>query len=100
MYAYGTVEVKRANVWAIPLEAVTQLGNQRCCYVYDEKNGKAVQLPVQLGIDDGVWVEVTKKRSGDRWLPFDGSEQVLIGELSQLSNGATVRVNGSPSSPK
>ena len=98
MYAYGTVELKRADVWAIPLEAVFQLGNQDYCYVLE--GGKAVQVPVQVGIDDGTWVEVAKKRSGDKWLPFDGTEQVLTGELSQFSNGEPVRVNTSASASK
>ena len=90
MYAYGTVELTRTNVWAVPLEAVVQLGNQDCCYVLDD--GKAVQLPVQLGIDDGVWVEVAKKRIEGKWSSFNGTEKILLGELPQLSNGEPVRI--------
>ena len=91
MYAYGRVELTRVDVWAIPLEAVFQLGNQNYCYIFED--GKAVQLPVQLGIDDGTWVEVTKKRSGKKWVPCNGSERILVGELSQLSDGEPVRVH-------
>jgi multidrug efflux pump subunit AcrA (membrane-fusion protein) len=93
MYAYGSVELTRVGVWAVPLEAVFQLGNQDYCYVFED--GKAVQVPVQLGIDDGSWVEVTKKRSKVEWLPFNGTEQIVTGELSQLHNGEPVRVSAS-----
>jgi hypothetical protein len=93
MYAYGTVELTRVDVWAIPLQSAFRVGNQDYCYLFED--GKAVQLPVQLGIDDGAWVEVPKKRSGEKWIPFNGSERILVGELSQLSNGEPVRVNAS-----
>jgi HlyD family secretion protein len=93
MYAYGTVELSRVGVWAVPLQAVFQLGNQDYCYVLEQ--GKAVQLAVQVGIDDGTWVEVTKKRSKVEWLPFNGTERLIVGELSQLHNSELVRVSAS-----
>ncbi len=98
MYAYGTVELTRTDVWAIPVQAVFRVGNQDYCYLFDD--GKAVQLPVQLGIDDGAWVEVTKKRVGKEWAPFNGNERILVGELSQLSNGEPVRVEDAPAAKK
>jgi hypothetical protein len=91
MYAYGTVELSRVGVWAVPLQAMFQLGNQDYCYVLEE--GKAVQLAVQVGIDDGTWMEVTKKRRKVEWLPFNGTERLIVGELSQLHSGDPVRVN-------
>lgn len=95
MYAYGTVNLTRNDVWAIPLQAVFQRGNQDYCYTFSD--AKAVLLPVRVGIDDGSWVEVSGKRVEGKWLPFDGSEQVLTGGLSQLSDGEPVRV--SPPAP-
>jgi multidrug efflux pump subunit AcrA (membrane-fusion protein) len=89
MYAYGRVELKRVDVWAIPLQSVFQLGNQNYCYVLED--GKAVKLPVQLGIDDGNWVEVVKKHSGGKWVPCGGKERIVVGELSQLSDSEPVR---------
>jgi multidrug efflux pump subunit AcrA (membrane-fusion protein) len=97
MYAYGRVELKRVNVWSIPLQSTFEQGNQMYCYVHE--NGKAVKLPVQLGIDDGNWVEVIQKRSGDKWVSWDGTERVLVGELSQLSDGEPVREEA-PATPK
>jgi HlyD family secretion protein len=98
MYAYGRVELKRVNVWAIPLQSTFELGNQMYCYVHED--GKAVKLPVRLGIDDGDWVEVIQKRSGDTWVPCSGKEQVLVGELSQLSDGEAVREDTSATPKK
>ena len=94
MYAYGKVEIKRSGVWAVPMEAIVELGNQPSCYEY--QGGKAMLLPIQRGIDDGTWVEVSRKRVKGEWVPFDGSEKVITGDLTQLSAGEEVR----ESSPK
>ena len=90
MYAYGSLQLTRADVWAVPLQAVIQRGNQDCCYVL--RDGNAMLLPVQLGIDDGTWVEVSRKRSGDTWEHLDGAEQILLGDLSQLADTEPVRI--------
>jgi RND family efflux transporter MFP subunit len=90
MYAYGQVEVKRPNVWALPIETVVEIGNQNCCYIYD--NGKAFQTPVQTGINDGKWVEITRKRTKGNWVPIDGKEQVIEADLSGITDGQGVRV--------
>jgi HlyD family secretion protein len=88
MYALGTVELKRAGVWTVPLEALVEIGNQTSCY--EKRDGKAMLLPVQRGIDDGQWVEVLKKRVNGKWVHFDGSEQIILGDLSELSSGQRV----------
>lgn len=98
MYAYGTVEVVRTDVWAIPLLSVTQIGNQNVCYLFEK--GNAVQVPIQIGINDGTWVQVTKKRVGKDWQAFNGSEQVLVGDLSELSNGQPVRIGAADADKK
>jgi HlyD family secretion protein len=88
MYALGTVELKRTGVWTVPLAALVEIGNQTGCY--EKRDGKAMLLPVQRGIDDGQWVEVLKKRANGKWVPFDGSEQIILGDLSELSSGQRV----------
>jgi hypothetical protein len=90
MYAYGRVLIDRSNVRALPLEAVTEVGNQPCCYLY--KDGKAVQTPLQTGIDDGKWVEVSKKRVKGQWADLTGTEAVIVGDLAEISDGQPVRV--------
>jgi HlyD family secretion protein len=90
MYAYGDVEVKRSKVWAVPLSTVTEIGNQNVCFLYED--GKAVQTSVQIGINDGNRVEVARKRTKGGWAPFDGTEQVIEGDLSEISDGEPVRL--------
>jgi multidrug efflux pump subunit AcrA (membrane-fusion protein) len=96
MYAYGSVFIERPNVRALPVSAVTQIGNQTYCYL--ARDGKAVRTPVQTGVTDGTWVEVTGKlvrsdpASEGTWEPFDGTEAVINGDLSVISDGVLVTV--------
>ena len=90
MYATGQVQVKRPNVWSLPMGTIVEIGNQNCCYLFED--GKAVQTPVQVGINDGKWVEVTRKRAKGGWVPFDGKEEVVEADLSEISDGQSVRV--------
>jgi HlyD family secretion protein len=96
MYAYGSVFIERQGVRALPVSAVTQIGNQTYCYL--ARDGKAVRTPVQTAVSDGTWVEVTGKLvrpagSGEgTWEAFDGSEAVIVGDLSEISDGIPVRV--------
>jgi len=91
MYAYGRVEIDRKNVRAVPFAAIVEIGNQNCCYVYE--NGKAVQMSVQMGINDGEWVEVAKKRVKGQWTAFTGDEEIILGDLTELSDGQSVVVD-------
>lgn len=92
MYAYGKVLIDRSSVRALPMNTVVEIGNQPCCYLYE--GGKAVQTPVQTGIDDGKWVEVAKKRVKGEWVNFTGDEEVIVGDLSELTDGEPVQVAG------
>jgi multidrug efflux pump subunit AcrA (membrane-fusion protein) len=89
MYAFGWVLISRSNVRALPMEAVTEIGEQPCCYLYE--GGKAIRTALQTGIDDGKWVEVTKKRMKGRWIDFTGTEPVITGDLSEISDGVPVQ---------
>jgi RND family efflux transporter MFP subunit len=88
MYVYGTVLIDRKDVWAVPFRCVEEIGNQNVCFLYD--NGKAIQTPVQTGISDGKWIELIRKQENGQWKPLDGSEQVIVGELADLTNGQKV----------
>jgi HlyD family secretion protein len=96
-YAYGSVLIERPDVRALPAATVTQIGNQTCCYLVVD--GKAVRTPVQTGVSDGTWVEVTGKlvrtsaASEGVWEAFDGTEAVVTGDLSEISDGAPVQVD-------
>jgi len=97
MYAYGSVLIERPDVRALPVSAVTQIGNQTYCYLM--VGGKAVRTPLQTGVSDGSWVEVAGKlvRSSasaeGTWEAFDGTEAVVTGDLSGISDGDPVQVD-------
>ncbi len=99
MYAYVKVLIERPGVRALPLEAFTYDAEQAFCWLY--QSGKAVQVELETGVSDDNWIEVTNRRPpvppeqpGDKvpWTPIDGSEQVILGELSALVDGDAVVV--------
>jgi RND family efflux transporter MFP subunit len=96
MYAYVKVMIEHPDVRALPLDALVYSGEKTWCWRYE--NGRAVRTEVQTGVSDGEWVEVTKRQlpsapdGADPWTPIDGSEQVILGDLSLLVDGKPVRV--------
>ncbi len=99
MYAYAQVIIDRPGVRALPVAAVTYLADQAFCWRYEK--GVAVRTEIRTGVSDGTWIEVTKRRlpapsqapaSQAAWTAIDGSEQVILGDLSILINGAPVKV--------
>ena len=103
MYAYAKVIIERPGVRALPLAALTYSGDQTFYWKYE--NGKAVRTEIETGVSDGEWIEVTNRRvpasrtapaGDDPWTPIDGSEQVILGDLSILAEGAPVQVAPGP----
>ncbi len=96
MYAYGSVLIERPNVRAVPVSAVTQIGNQNYCFL--AVDGKAVRTAVQTGVSDGSFVEVTARLVGSpgssdgKWVAFDGTEAVIDGDLSEITDGVSVKI--------
>ena len=94
MYAYGNLTVNRSGVKAVPQAAVLEIGNQFGCYLF--ANGKATWTPVQTGATDGEWIEVLHKKSADNWVEFDGSEQIISTNLSEITDGTPVQIAARP----
>lgn len=96
MYAYGKVIIERPDVRAIPVNALTHFGDKT--YYWLHKDGHVVRTEVQTGVSDGTWIEITNYQnpavanSEDPWQPIDGTEQVVIGDLSILTDGGAVEV--------
>jgi hypothetical protein len=99
MYADVKVIIERPGVRAMPASALTYRGDQAFFWAYE--HGHAVQTEVQTGVSDGEWIEVTNRRvrasqaafqSEDLWVPIDGQEQMILGDLSLLTEGAAVEV--------
>lgn len=99
MYAYGKVVIERPGVHALPVEALTYQGDRVYCWFYEK--GRAVRVEIETGLSDGTWIEVTNYRrhspnqaGGEpAWQPFQGTEDVLEGDLSVLVDGAAVQVD-------
>lgn len=118
MYAYGYVIIDRPAARAIPKDAIDYHGEQTICWMY--QNGKARRTEIATGVGDEEWIEVkryrvaaSKAKTGwgalatheplnpDRsqspststsWIPFDGSEQIITGDLKDLIDGEEVQV--------
>jgi multidrug efflux pump subunit AcrA (membrane-fusion protein) len=94
MYAYAKVIIDRPGVRALPVSALTHSGEKS--YVWTYKDGHAVRMEVRTGITDGDWIEVTSlerpsaAKYENAWTPVNGSEQVIVGDLSVLADGGPV----------
>jgi HlyD family secretion protein len=92
MYVYAKVLVHRPNVYALPQQALAVSGNITYCYLLER--GKAVKTPVETSISDGTWTEIDRMKIDDPWQKVSGHEQVILGDLSELTNGQAVKVSG------
>jgi len=99
MYAYAKVIIKHPNVRALPVDAFVESDEKTYFWRYDD--GKAKRMEVKTGISDGRWKEVSNcrapahdERPADQtsWTPIDGSESVIRGDLSLLTEGGSVKV--------
>jgi RND family efflux transporter MFP subunit len=97
MYTYVTFVAMLADRFTLPLTAVAGQGDQTHCFLVE--NGKLVRTPVRLGVQDGTVVEMIAKQvkpaaQGEepRWEYFDGSEVVVQGKLSGLTDGQSVEI--------
>jgi len=89
-YVYGTVVIERHDVWTVPPACIVAVGEQNVCYL--NVDGKAVRTPVRTGISDGKHVELTGKEEDGGWTPFTGSEEVIRGDLAELTDGQKVEL--------
>jgi multidrug efflux pump subunit AcrA (membrane-fusion protein) len=99
MYAYSKVIIERPGVHALPVTALVHVGEKTFCWRYE--NGHAARLEIETGVSDGQWIEVTNRRvpasdaaltGAVAWTPIDGSERVILGDLSILTEGTPVTV--------
>ncbi|WP_447977881.1 efflux RND transporter periplasmic adaptor subunit [Candidatus Nitrospira bockiana] len=72
----------------IPVDALTQLDELQ--YIYIVKDGKAVQVPVEVGIRVGNQIEITRGLHGD--------EQVIVSGKDLVTTGTPVEVRPLPQS--
>lgn len=80
------------NALVLPTASILYADETAYCFVVRE--GKVMKMRVQVGHVAGTTIEVLRKRpasttSGD-WLPFDGTEKVVVGNLGALADGQVV----------
>ena len=96
MYAYAKVIIERPDVRALPVSALTHGGDKTFCWTY--KDGRAERTEIRTGVSDGEWIEVTNLQRPTAshidhpWKPVNGSEKVILGDLTILADGAPVEV--------
>jgi HlyD family secretion protein len=105
MYAYAKVIIERPNVRALPVSALMRVGEKTFCWRYED--GHAQRIEVQTGVTgdpphdpnkDVQWIEVTNRQQptalggAESWVPVDGTERVILGDLSVLADGSPVEV--------
>jgi RND family efflux transporter MFP subunit len=95
MYANVTLTADLANRFTLPAAAVFTHHGQPCCFQLIE--GKAVCVPLKIGLREGGWVELLKQekssgKPGAAWEPITGKENVLLGNLAELKDGQPVSV--------
>jgi multidrug resistance efflux pump len=89
-YATVSITIDHPQTWALPSNAIGFQG-QQTYYVYLQVDGKPVRTPVILGLSDDTYTEIRRKSlpntPSNAWPPFDGTEQVLAGNLDILDEG-------------
>jgi multidrug efflux pump subunit AcrA (membrane-fusion protein) len=106
MYAYAKVIIERPDVRTLPVTALIHSGEQTYCLTHQK--GRAVRTEIQTGVNDGEWIEVTNRRvpasqstTGlDPWVPVDGTEEVILGDLSILTDGTPVQIEAAKEGAK
>ena len=99
MYAYAKVIIERPGVRALPVVGASTCTSARRRSAGCTRTASAKRIEVETGVSDGEWIEVTnRQRPGrrpaarDHWTPIDGTEQVILGDLSILADGGPVKV--------
>jgi RND family efflux transporter MFP subunit len=100
MYSYATLTVTREDALTVPSSAVVpQADHTSVCFLVRE--GKAVRTPIRVGVRDGHFTQILKKRGKGAWEDFTGEEEVISDPPPGLADGQAVTAKPAASaSPK
>jgi hypothetical protein len=96
---FGTMRLtlqKFANAWIVPSTALVSQGGRY--FLYLVKDGKSVQVPVDVQVNDGRLAKVTLVEVvGGKEIRHDltGEETVIVSNQGELSDGQAVRPTAS-----
>jgi RND family efflux transporter MFP subunit len=86
-YATVTISIDRKDTWVLPSNAIGFQGQENY-YIYLQVDGRPVKTPVIIGLSDDANTEVLRRFAPNtqtsNWPVFDGSENVLAGNLDVL----------------
>ena len=93
MYAYANVIIERPDVRSLPLKALSYQADRTYCWLYNDGHAKRTEIrtgTADARMDRSDEVVSHQVADGDEpiWTPFDGSERVILGDLSILTDGA------------
>jgi HlyD family secretion protein len=101
-YVTVTITIDRKQVWTLPSNAIGFGGGQNY-FVYFQVDGKPVRTPVIVGPNDDTHTEVLRKYLANAstidWPVFDGTENILVGNMDTLAAAADEAKPSAPSSP-
>ncbi len=119
MYAYGKIIIERPDVWALPVAALAYSGERTYYWSYENGKAERVEVKTGVSDGEWIEVtnrmrrpimgestpiqNVNFEETSDAksappqalaedaaWVPFDGSEKIIMGDLSVLTEGAPV----------
>jgi HlyD family secretion protein len=100
-YVTVSITVDRKQVWTIPSNALGLQGSQNN-FVYFQVDGKPVRTPVIIGPSDDIRTEILKKfvanGNTNDWPEFDGTENILVGNMDALAAAADANANANTNS--
>lgn len=93
MYVTAEMSLSREGVLTLPASAIATDGDvnegyQTYCYLCD--GGIVRRCEVEIGSRGDDRVEIMRKKTGEDWTSFTGTEQIVSGNLSVLSDGQRV----------
>jgi HlyD family secretion protein len=97
MYVDVSIMLERSGVWTLPKSAV--IVDEETAYCYRLENGKAIRIPLRIGLQGDKTVEVLQKESrptpaGEaRWESVTADERILAGDLSGVKDGQEITMS-------
>jgi HlyD family secretion protein len=95
-YVTVSITIDRKQVWTLPSDAIGFQGQQN--FVYLQINGKPVRTQVIIGPSDDTHTQVMRKYASgfdtSAWPLFDGTEEVMAGNLDILAAGQPATAEG------
>ena len=95
MYAYAKRANRATRCVGVAASALAYRG-EKIFYWTTDKAAHAVRTEVRTGVADDEWVEIVMRQVPpgpdgiDPWVGIDGSESVIVGDLSVLAEGEKV----------